>query len=243
VASGLRVVGEADLALQVARWAMSVDPDSADDEGDYRFEVGSCYLQISGKEKEAVAELTRAVELLRDDPQLAAVAYQHLARGYENLGDYDRAVEHYCKEIELLSDAQSYEKRGMAERAEVRIADCYWRMHRHQEALEAVQRVLEREHLQPGTRPLAYSVKAAAHVDRGDLSMAAEDYRKAIRLAEEDIKRRSQAPHPEERRELDMFELTGMRKELISYLERCEQEIRAQAESHNGKDAVGKTPE
>jgi tetratricopeptide (TPR) repeat protein len=230
VATGLRVVGKADLALQVARWAMSVDPDSWDDEDYYRFQVGSCYLTMSGKEKEAVAELARAVELLHDDPKLLPFAHQNLARAYENIREYERAVEHYTKLIELLSEPQSYEEREMAETGEIRIAECYWQMQRHDDALEAVQRVLERKHLEPGNRPLAYSVRAGVHVHRGDFSAAAEDYRNAIAIAEEDIKRRSQSPYPEQERELHILELKEMRRKLISYLRRCEETIQTQAE-------------
>ena len=233
VAQVLSCVGKPDLALQVARWAWSIDCDDKN-EGEYYHLLGSCYLQMSRKEKEAADALNRATELFKHQTLLPVfyrhqallpVVYDDAGRANERVGDYARALECWLMVIELLPNPQSYQEKDRKEKAHIHAAECYSRMDRETEALEMLRTVLSMRNPTPWILPRAYYSLGGMQEYKGDMRAAAESYRKAIAAADEDIERRRQPGYPQEGCERDVAGLKAIRRNIVSDLRRCEREI------------------
>ena len=211
------------LGLKVLRWAWQLDCDSKN-EALYRYELGSCYLYLRGKEGEAAQELCRAVELLEPDHELLPVVCDNAALACVRIGDDARAVRYLRRVVEMIQTSTSYPDRYRMQMAHISIAESYWRMRRDEDAMALLDEVMELDSLEPGVRPMVYSLRGDIHEFRGEYEEAAEEYRKGIEATEPDIERRRVSPHLMDR-ESDVSDLRQLKKDLIRDLRRCERRL------------------
>jgi tetratricopeptide (TPR) repeat protein len=187
--------GRLKTAIRVAKWAMTVDCESKK-EAYHHYLMGSCYLLMRGRENEAAREFTKALKF--PEPELEDAVpgvYYKAAYAYKEIGEYARALECCRKVLGLIPNPSSYEERHPAQSALATMVDCFWAMGREAEAMDTVKSILNLEEPVPGARPLAYSRLAAIHEYHDEYEAAAENYRKAIELVEEDIERPWKSAH------------------------------------------------
>jgi tetratricopeptide (TPR) repeat protein len=215
------------LAIKAAQWAMSIECDSKN-EAEYRYRVGTSYLDMPGREKEAVEELSKALELATPTEPLLPVMYTDAALAYARTGDDIRALEHLRRVLELLPEPQSdVHKRRRVQMARIAMAECYWRLDQDSDAMDVLKDLKESRNLEPGVLPMIYSLTGDIQAGRGDWAPAAENYRSAVEAAERDIDRWNQFPERQFRQE-NISDLQRLRKALVRDLRRCEQEIKRQ---------------
>jgi tetratricopeptide (TPR) repeat protein len=211
--------GRPKWAIRVARWAMKVDWDCKQ-EGYHRFLLGSCYLELGGRDKAAVEEFDKAVRLVeRED--LQPRVYYNAAGAYGKIGDYARAVEYFRKVLEVLPSPLLYKDRRLVQIARTEMADFCALMGRYDEATQILEDTLRMGDLLPGVRAMVYASLGNIHDDLGEYRAAAEHYREAVQSCEEDIDRRRNSGPPEYR-DSEISELAELKEVLSSCLHRCE---------------------
>ena len=212
------------LGVKAARWAWGLDCDSKN-EAEYHYLLGTCYLQMRGKQKEAAELLRKAVELETDRDALV-FTYDHAALAYARIGDDARAVEYLRKLIELVPSPTSFaEKRYRVQMAHIAIAESYWRMRRDNEAISVLEALLRCGHLEPGVRSMIHSVRGDIHAYRGEYKEAGENYRSGIEAPDPDIEHHQLAPNPLDR-DKRVPNLRRLKRDLICDLRCCERQIR-----------------
>ena len=215
------------LATKAAQWAMSVACDSRN-EAEYHYYLGRSYLGMSGREEEAVHELSKALELATPTEPILAVMYTDAAIAYARTGDDIRALEHLRRVVELLPEPQSdVHKRRRVQMARIAMAESYWRLDQDSDALRVLEELKKSQNLEPGVLPMIHSLTGDIQAGRGDLALAAENYRTALEAAERDIDRWNQFPEIQFRQE-HISDLQRLRKALVRELCRCEREIKRQ---------------
>ncbi|MGE3991292.1 tetratricopeptide repeat protein [Pseudorhodoplanes sp.] len=132
---------------------------------------GNAY-SIQGRHDEAVADLTKAVELAPKDPN----RFYNRGDAYRDKGDNERAIADYTSAIKLRSDFRYFTNRGL--------------VYAKQEKLDLALADFSQTIRMSPTSAGAYMRRAEIQSRRGDLDAAIRDQTKAVELTKERLWKR-----------------------------------------------------
>jgi Flp pilus assembly protein TadD len=130
----------------------------------------------AGRYEEAVEVYTRAVLAGDLEPEALAIAFNNRGVAYNELGDYDKAIQDYGQALALVPGDKTATKN--LRNAHIRRGGAAQQLGEQDAALADYARAVE---LEPG-HPLAYRRRGQLLLERGDAAAALADLRRAEEL-------------------------------------------------------------
>jgi tetratricopeptide (TPR) repeat protein len=130
----------------------------------------------AGRYEEAVEVYTRAVLAGDLDPEALAIAFNNRGVAYNELGDYDKAIQDYGQALALVPGDKTATKN--LRNAHIRRGGAAQQLGEQDAALADYTRAVE---LEPG-HPLAYRRRGQLLLEQGDAAAALADLRRAEEL-------------------------------------------------------------
>ena len=160
------------LALQAGQNAVRIYPLSAGAHGC----LGETYYYL-GDFNLSIKELKTAEKLTNTKTDLGAI-YSVFGLDYERLGDLNKALLYYDRELEIARDLNNQEDEGIALG---NIAEIYREQNNYDKTLEYYNKSLQLT-TKPTIIATIYNNIALVYSDKGDNNKAVEYYKKAIEL-------------------------------------------------------------